>query len=180
MSLRTFMVLALFGLLLAIGVWLRQANLLTSESLSSLVDGLGPWALPGFLLLFMAGGLIPIPGMVFIIASRLVFGPTLGFVAAYSGALLAVSASFILVRGAMRGREREIRLPFRWAQRLLDGAENRPVLSVALLRVVFGISPPLNYGLGFTGLSTRHYIGGSAVGLVPPVAVVTFATGLFV
>ena len=176
---KVLLILLLVSGLLTLGIYMRQADMLSATKIKMLLDDLGLWALPGFLVLATLGGLVPIPGAVFIAASRLVFGPYLGFAAAYVGALLAVTAAFMLVRTAMSNPKREIKLPFKWAQKLLDEAEHRPLISVVLLRTVFGVSPPLNYGLGFTGLSARHYIGGSAIGLIGPVAFVTFAVGLF-
>jgi len=167
------------GLLVAGGVWLNRCGMIDADSLSNAIAGLGIWAIPVFVILFGIGGLLGVPGLVFTIAARLAFGPIWGFVAAYAGALLTVTTAFAIVRVLRGGDAEPPRLPFRWAQRILDGAESRPVLSVVVLRLIFFVSPPLNYGLGFSGLRTRDYVLGSAIGLAIPTFVVTSAVGLF-
>jgi uncharacterized membrane protein YdjX (TVP38/TMEM64 family) len=203
-------ILLLLGLaaLSALGIVLGRSGYLSSSSVNSLLFELGCWAVPSFLLLFVIGGLMQVPGVVFVVTARLAFGPILGFVVgglmqipgvvfvvtarlafgpllgfavAYVGAILMVTAGFLLIR-ILRGKktgEEGTKLPFAWAQRMLEKAETRPVTSVAVLRLLFFLSPPLNMGLGFSDIRTRHYVLGSALGLAAPVALVTIASGLF-
>jgi len=175
---RTVVIVVVFALLLAFGAWLRSAGYLDTEALGAMVARLGGWALPAYVGLFIAGTLLQIPGIVFVVAAPLAFGPTLGFAAAYVAAVLAVTASFLMVRLVRRRDAAPIKLPLRWAQRLLDRAERRPVMSVAVLRLMFFLAPPLNVGLGLSTLRTRDYVVGSAVGLLAPLAVVTCGVGL--
>ncbi len=164
--------------LMATGILLNRAGFITSERLSMTLLELGCWGVPVFFLCFVVGGLIQIPGVLFVIAARLAFGPTLGFVVGYTGAMLAVTAGFCMVR-MMRGGQQEASSPKNaWAQRMLDKAETRPILTIATLRLLFFLSPPLNVGLGFSSVRLHHYVVGSALGIVVPTALVTVATGL--
>lgn len=175
---RTIFLIVAALALLAFGAWLKRSGHLEAELISSTVKGLGAWALPAYVAVFVLGALLQIPGVVFVIAAPLIFGPTFGFAVAYIGALLAVSLSFLLVR-VVRGRGSEpVRLPFAWARRLLERAESRPFISVVVLRLVFFLAPPLNVGLGLSSLRTRDYLAGSAVGIIAPMAVVICAAGL--
>jgi uncharacterized membrane protein YdjX (TVP38/TMEM64 family) len=175
---RTAALLAAFAALIALGAYLNRAGYLDSDAVSALIGGLGHWAIPAYIALFIVGGLLQVPGVLFVIAAHFAFGPLVGFAAAYVGAILAVTVSFSLVR-ALRGRDAEpARLPFAWAQRILDRAESRPILSVVILRLVFFLSPPLNVGLGFSKLRTRDYVVGSAIGLAAPLGVVICTAGL--
>lgn len=178
MKLRTVLTLVTFAALIGAGVWLHRAGYLDASAVSSWIGGLGPWAIPAYIALFVLGGLLQIPGVLFVLAAHVAFGPIVGFAAAYAGAVLAVSVSFFLVRAARGRRADPVRLPFRWAQRILDGAESRPILSVIALRLVFFLSPPLNVGLGFSSLRGRDYVLGSAIGLAAPLAVVVCTAGL--
>ena len=175
---RTLVMVLVFGALLATGALLYRAGALSADTINGLLESLGHWALPAYVALFIVGTLLQVPGMVFVVVAPLAFGPTLGFAAAYLGAVMAVTLSFLLVRLA-RGKQAEPRqLPLRWAQKLLDRAEKRPILSVILLRLVFFLSPPLNVGLGFSTLKTRDYVVGSAVGIIAPLGVVICGIGL--
>ncbi len=164
--------------LIALGVGIARSGWLDSGGISGVLAELGCWAAPAFLLAFVVGGVVQVPGLVFVVAARLAFGPTWGFIAAYVGAILAATAGFLLVR-AIRGRdERPAKLPSAWAQRMLERVKSRPVATVALLRLVFFMSPPLNMGLGFSSIRTHHYLVGTAIGLAIPTAIATCAVGL--
>ena len=56
-------------------------------------------------------------------------------------------------------------------------AQERPVRSVALLRLVFWMFPPLNYALALSPVGLRDYVVGSALGLVLPLAVMAALFG---
>lgn len=61
---------------------------------------------------------------------------------------------------------------------MLARAETSPILTIATLRLLFFLSPPLNVGLGFSSVRLRHSVVGSAIGIALPTALVTVATGL--
>jgi uncharacterized membrane protein YdjX (TVP38/TMEM64 family) len=48
--------------------------------------------------------------------------------------------------------------------------DDHPIRTVFLLRLVFWMSPPLNYGLAMTEIRLRDYLVGSGAGLVAPIA----------
>ncbi len=165
--------------LLGLGIYLHQAGYIGSSQLSSALLELGCWGVPAFLFCFVIGGLVQIPGVIFVIAARLAFGPTIGFVLGYAGAVLAITAGFCMVRALRGDTEPSPTLKLAWAQRMLEKAEARPVATIATLRLVLFLSPPLNVGLGFSSVRFRHYVVGSAIGIIIPTALVTVATGLF-
>ena len=51
---------------------------------------------------------------------------------------------------------------------------SRPVLTVALLRLIFQTAPPLNYALPMTAVRWRDHLVGSVLGLPVPVVVMAF------
>tara|TARA_R110002096_G_scaffold42143_3_gene113586 strand:- start:70517 stop:71092 length:576 start_codon:yes stop_codon:yes gene_type:complete len=171
------LILGLVGLIVT-GIVLNRAGYVSSERISTLLLELGCWGVPVFFLCFVVGGLVQIPGVLFVVAARLAFGPTAGFFVGYAGAILAVTAGFAMVR-IMRGRKPGgSPLKNAWAQRMLERAETRPILTIAILRLLFFLSPPLNVGLGFSSVRLHHYVVGSAIGIALPTALVTVATGL--
>lgn len=166
-----------FAALTAVAFVARRAGLDRSVIEAQLL-AVGCFAGPLFVLLFTAGELVHLPGVLFVVTARVVFGPVHGALLAYVGAVVAVTASFALARRFVRGRE-----PFRprWAPlaRLFARVEARPVLTIALLRLFMMASPPLNYALAATNVRGRDHLLGSALGLAVPVSLVAWSAGLF-
>lgn len=145
---------------------------LTVEGVRATVGEAGAWGVLVFVVVFCLGELIHIPGLVFVAAGVLCWGQALGGAASYVAALASLALTFAVVRGVggapLGGLERP------WVQRALARLEARPVATVALLRVVLILSPPLNYALALSPLRFRHYMLGSAVGIVPPILFAVF------
>lgn len=164
-------------LLAFVALWLlvgrsEWARALTAESLRALITAAGPWGLVVFVALFAGGQLAQLPGVIFLVAARLAFGPALGFAAAYVGAVLGVALTFAVVR-AVGGPPLDA-VSFAPAKRWLGRLEAKPVQTVALLRAVLLLSPALNYALALTPVRPRAHLAGSALGLVVPVAAWVF------
>jgi uncharacterized membrane protein YdjX (TVP38/TMEM64 family) len=121
--------------------------------------------------------LLHLPGMIFIAVARAAFGAVNGFFLGYGASILAVTAPFLLVRGMRTTRERAWQPRWRLLRRLLDGVEKHPIRSVAVLRLILWLSPPLDYALAFTSIRTRDYILGSALGLAPCIGAVIWGLG---
>jgi uncharacterized membrane protein YdjX (TVP38/TMEM64 family) len=173
---RTWLRLGALVVLLLGGWWLARVTGLSSqlspERLRELVAAAGAWALIVFVGLFSVGLLVQVPGVVFLLLARVVWGPLEAFLVGYAGAVLSSAIVFAVVRGVGGAPLGEVR----WgpAKKVLAGLERRPVLSVALLRTVLLLTPPLNYALALSGLRHRDHLLGSALGLVLPVSVVMF------
>jgi len=146
---------------------LREA--ITQERLRALVDGAGLLGVVLFIGAFSVGQLAQLPGIVFVLAARAAWGPAMGFAVAYVGALCAVSLSFCAVRLAV-GRRDEASTAPAWLTRTTEKLATRPQLTVASLRALLALSPPLNVALAMTSLRPRDHLVGSAVGLLLPIA----------
>jgi uncharacterized membrane protein YdjX (TVP38/TMEM64 family) len=170
--------------LLVVGRVLGWHEHLTIEGVRALVGGAGTWGVGLFVLSFCVGELVQVPGLVFVAAAVLFYGPRYGGPFAYVAALVSISVSFALVR-AVAGRAgapkpppeeeaaastsfslvRAVRARIRsWMGRL----ETQPIRTIALLRLVLLFSPPLNYALALSRVRFRDYLLGSALGLLPP------------
>ena len=112
------------------------------------------------------------PGALFIVAARVVWGPVLGFAIAYAGAIISAVSVFAMVRGVGGKPLGEIKWPP--AKRILAGLEQRPILTIAALRAVMMLAPPLTYALALSPVKHRDHLIGSAIGLVVPVTIVVF------
>lgn len=122
-----------------------------------------------FVLLFVLGNLLHIPGLVFLGAAVLALGQVWGGVATYLGAVAACVVTFLAAR--LVGGDALRQLKSALALRIFRHLDARPVLSIVALRVVFQTLPAVNYALGLSGVGFRRYLTGTLVGLPIPIAV---------
>ena len=144
----------------------------TSESIGSLLAGRGLWGIVAFVALFSGGQLLRVPSTVFVAAAVTVYGRNSGIIVALVGSLVSATVSFALVRTFAGHALADVQRPF--VRRVLRDIENRPVMTVALLRLMFQTAPPLNYALPMTALRWRDHLVGSVLGLPVPVTVMAF------
>jgi uncharacterized membrane protein YdjX (TVP38/TMEM64 family) len=142
------------------------------ERLQAAVEAAGPWGVLLLIGAFTIGLLIQVPGIVFATAAILCYGRFWGGLLAYSGAVIAVSAVFVFVRGVGGSALDEIERP--WVRRVLAQIEDHPLRTVAILRLVFWSSPQLNYALALSRVSFRHHLLGTMIGLIPIKIAVAF------
>jgi uncharacterized membrane protein YdjX (TVP38/TMEM64 family) len=121
-----------------------------------------------FLLLFVLGNLVQIPGWLFLAAAVLALGQGWGCIVTYLAACISCGVTFLLVRWL--GGDALRALPSRWVLKVLAQLDQRPVRSVLLSRVAFQTLPALNYALAMSGIRFRSYLLGTALGLVLPLA----------
>ncbi|MCG8391530.1 MAG: VTT domain-containing protein [Pseudomonadales bacterium] len=122
-----------------------------------------------FVLVFVIGNLIQLPGWLFLAAAILALGTVMGGLATYVAACVSCLATYVLVRGLGGSALREIQSPL--ARRILAQLDRHPVRSVALLRLLFQTMPALNYTLALSGVRLRHYMIGTLLGLPLPLLV---------
>lgn len=159
----------------------RRAGI-DANYIKSMLAGLGPFAVPAFVVVFIVGQFLSLPGVLFLVAGRVLFGPAVGLVLGYGSALTAVSLSFASARVLLpRTRSGDVAFRPRWKPlaRAFDRLEAQPIRTVALLRTIFWLSAPFNYALASSRIKARDYIIGSALGLLLPVPVIVLASGIF-
>ncbi|MBI5108805.1 MAG: VTT domain-containing protein [Rhodocyclales bacterium] len=120
-----------------------------------------------FVLLFVLGNLIQIPGWLFLAAAVLTLGRGLGGIATYVAASISCVASFFIIR--FLGGDVLRKLDNRVAIDLLRRLDRRPVTSIVLLRTLFQTVPALNYALAMSGVKFRAYLAGTLLGLPLPI-----------
>ena len=121
-----------------------------------------------FILLFVLGNLIQIPGWLFLAAAVLTLGEVGGGVATYVAACISCAITFLVIR--LVGGDALRQLKSRIAKRILSQLDTRPIRSVVLLRVLFQTMPALNYALALSGIRFRQYFIGTLLGLPLPIA----------
>ncbi|HEY8427369.1 MAG TPA: VTT domain-containing protein [Sandaracinaceae bacterium] len=137
------------------------------ERVRAFMDSAGALGFLAFLAIFTIGELLHVPGLVFVGAASIAYGEVLGIAAGYTGAMVSVATSFLVVRAIGGQPLGDVKRP--WMRTILARLEARPIRTVALLRLVFFMSPALNYGLAMSPVRLREYLIGSALGLAIPI-----------
>ena len=159
---------ALYALVQALGL----GRYLGRDELQALVEQAGPWGPAMFVVVFVVAVLAQIPGVIFIVAAPFLFAPLTAWVLCLVASNIAVNANFAMVRKlggtSLDSSERP------WVQRLFDQLDSRPVRSIALLRVVLIILPPVTAAVALTPVSPRHHALGSALGILVPITAIVW------
>ncbi|MES2949004.1 MAG: VTT domain-containing protein [Pseudomonadota bacterium] len=122
-----------------------------------------------FVLLFVLGNLVQIPGWIFLAAAVLILGEVGGGVATYIAACTSCAVTFLIVRWVGGDAVRQLKAPL--ATRLLAQLHARPIRSMVLLRIALQTLPALNYALALSGVGFRPYMVATLLGLPLPIAV---------
>ena len=136
------------------------------QQLRETVEGAGPWGPVLYVLGYAALVLVPTPASVLTILAGALFGLLEGVLLAWLGALLGAVGGFAI--GRRLGRPAVDRLlggRLAQADRVLAHHGLPAVLAVRLVPV-FPFTP-LNYAAGLVGVKFRHYLLGSALGMLP-------------
>jgi uncharacterized membrane protein YdjX (TVP38/TMEM64 family)/protein-S-isoprenylcysteine O-methyltransferase Ste14 len=148
----------------------------------AIVDAHAPYGALVFMVIVVAGLFtrVPMMGTVLVAVGALLFGRLAGFAYGWLAALVGTTAIFLLVRSVARDYVRRTLDASSDRLRALDERVTRNGFgTVLVLRLVFGLSPLLNWGLGLTGVRLPQYCAATALGLVPNLAVaVLFADGI--
>ncbi|MFT5354858.1 MAG: putative membrane protein YdjX (TVP38/TMEM64 family) [Polyangiales bacterium] len=160
----------LVGLILAAVLAVRSTGMGPREILEwvqEVMTSAGTLGILAFIVIFSLGELAHVPGLVFVSAAALAFGPVLGAVVGYVGAFVSVCVSFWVVRTIGGQLLAKIERPF--FKKILDRLESKPIRVTIVLRLVLWMAPPLNYALAMSKIRFRDYAIGSALGLIVPI-----------
>ena len=141
------------------------------------VEAAGAWGPALFVLLYALLAQIPSPMSVVTIAGGALFGLWTGAGLVLLGAMLAATASFAL--GRVLGRDAVDRFIQGRLARVDAVLRDHGLAAVLVVRLV-PLFPffAVNYASGLSGVRLRHYLLGSAIGMVPGVVAYT-AVGAF-
>jgi uncharacterized membrane protein YdjX (TVP38/TMEM64 family) len=143
---------------------------LDADHLRDLVGRAGPWGPVAFVAVFVGAVVSQIPGFVFVIVAPALFHWPLAWLLCFVASNLAVTLNFELVRRI--GGQPLARVEQPWLKRLFGALDEHPVRTVALLRTVTIMFPPVTGALALTQISTREHALGSAIGMLLPVTTI--------
>src|SRR5262249_8849057 len=153
------------------------------ERMRALVASDARYGLLVFTALVVAGIFtrVPMAGTLLIAMGAVLFGPFRAFAYGWVAALAGTTSTFLLVRYVARDYLQSMLYGFSpWLRTLDDRLTRNGFWAVFGLRFVLGLSPLLNWGLGVTGVRARDYVAGTALGLVPNMAVAVFFADVIV
>lgn len=158
--------LALVAVFVAVAVALQLSGWDGPEQLRSAVEDAGAWGPVLYVVGYAVLVLVPTPASVLTILGGALFGLVEGVLLAWVGAVLGALGGFAV--GRRLGRSAVDRLlggRLAQADRVLADHGLPAVLAVRLVPV-FPFTP-LNYAAGLVGVRFRHYVVGSALGMLP-------------
>jgi uncharacterized membrane protein YdjX (TVP38/TMEM64 family) len=168
-NLRLVGLVAFLATLVVIGKVTGASEQVTVENLRGWMSDAGAWGVLAFVVVFVVGELIQVPGLIFVAAAVLSYGRLEGGVLSHLTAVLSVCFSFALVRFTGGRALAEIELP--WARRIMEKLDDHPIKTVVILRATLVLAPPVNYALALSSIKFRDYLIGSALGLIPPILI---------
>ena len=178
---KTARVGVVLGAIVALYVAGRMMGLeayLHADRIRELVGHAGAFGPLAFMALFVGSVVAQVPGIVFVIAAPALFTFPTALLLSWFASNLAVIANFELVRRVggqpLAGSERA------WLQKLLSGLEAHPVRTVALLRIITIMFPPVTGALALTQISSRDHALGSALGMLPPITIILAIASWFI
>ncbi len=147
----------------------------TMQSVGLLLARAGLWAPMVFILIYATGVCLFIPGTLLTAIGAALFGPYLGFVYVWLGAMLGASGAFFI--GRSLGRQFAASLIGDRLKRYDDSIARNGFATVLYLRLVYFPFTPMNFGMGLTGVRFWDYFWGTGIGIMVGTFVFTFFIG---
>jgi uncharacterized membrane protein YdjX (TVP38/TMEM64 family) len=164
-------VVAAIALVRATGV----KDYLTAETLGEILAAAGLWAPAIFVGVYTVGVCLFVPGAILTGLGAVIFGPYLGFVYVWIGAMLGAAAAFFI--GRTLGREFAASLIGDRLRRYDDAIERNGFATVLYLRLIYFPYTPMNFGMGLTKVHFRDYMLGTGLGILVGTFIFTFFIG---
>lgn len=141
---------------------------LSVDGLRARIEAYGSFGPLVFMGLIVAGFFFPGPELLLVGLGGAIFGTAEGFVYGWIAAVVGTAVPFLLVRQAVGGYvQRADGVRFRRLRAIDERLASRGFATVLVLRLVFCMSPPLNWALGATRVGLRDYVLGTAIGVTP-------------
>lgn len=168
--LRALLFAALAGAIMLAVVYRDQIDVVTLEAWIKDTGALGPVV---FMLVYVIGTVLFLPGSVLTLAGGALFGPVAGTFYNLTGATLGAALAFLAARYLASdwvARKAGGRL-----KQMIEGVENEGWRFVAFVRLVpifpFNL---LNYALGLTRIRFLHYVVASYICMLPGALAYTY------
>jgi len=160
--------------LLALAPLVAQASGLTSQlsvtHLRALVEQAGSWGALAFFAVFVGAVVAQVPGIPFVALAPALFQLPEAWALCFVASNVATLINFALVRRL--GGQPLAQLESARLRRLFTQLDTHPIRTVALLRTLTVMFPPVTGALALTRISGRDHAIGSALGMLLPVTAI--------
>ena len=165
----------LVGILAWASYTLELTRYLDPQEMRALLASYGSFGPLLFVGICIAGVLLHLPEMVLLILGGVLFGFWRGFLFGWLGAMIGATLSFLLVRYGARDTFQASLSARSPRLKAIDGhLEKHGFLTVLILRMVLMFAPPLNWIIALSRVKFRHYVAGSALGVIPGIAALCY------
>jgi len=148
---------------------------LTREALGQVLESAGYWAPLLFILVYIAGICLFVPGTLLTTLGAAIFGAYWGFLYVWVGAMIGASAAFWI--GRTLGREFAASLIGDKLKKYDEAIERNGFATVLYLRLIYFPFTPMNFGMGLTRVRFRDYVFGTGLGIIVGTFIFTFFVG---
>ncbi|TFG58501.1 MAG: TVP38/TMEM64 family protein [Deltaproteobacteria bacterium] len=148
---------------------------LTREALGQVLESAGYWAPLLFILVYIVGICLFVPGTLLTTLGAAIFGAYWGFLYVWVGAMIGASAAFWI--GRTLGREFAASLIGDKLKKYDEAIERNGFATVLYLRLIYFPFTPMNFGMGLTRVRFRDYVFGTGLGIIVGTFIFTFFVG---
>ncbi len=148
---------------------------LTADQLGLLLESAGLWAPLMFVIIYVVGVCLFLPGTLLTALGAALFGPYWGFLYVWTGALIGAGLAFLI--GRYLGRDFAASLIGDRLKRFDDAIERNGFTTVLYLRLMYFPFTPMNFGMGLTKVRFWDYLSGTALGILVGTFIFTFFVG---
>ena len=148
---------------------------LTAEKLGFFLDAAGLWAPVVYVFIYAFGVCLFLPGTLLTALGAAIFGPYLGFLCVWLGAMIGASLAFYI--GRYLGRDFAASLIGGRLREYNEAIARNGFATVLYLRLVYFPFTPMNFGMGLTRVRFWDYFSGTALGILVGTFIFTFFIG---
>jgi uncharacterized membrane protein YdjX (TVP38/TMEM64 family) len=171
--------MALLVMFIAVGIYLVRfspaSQYLTSQHLGLFLESIGFWAPLMFVIIYVVGVCLFLPGTLLTAMGAAIFGPYWGFLYVWTGAMIGAGLAFLI--GRYLGRDFSASLIGDKLKRFDDAIERNGFATVLYLRLMYFPFTPMNFGMGLTKVRFWDYLLGTALGILVGTFIFTFFVG---
>lgn len=150
-------------------------RLLTLEGMRAWVDSFGAYAPAAFIGVCILGIVFYLPEALLLTFGGALFGGWSAFLYGWIASVVGTTVTFLIARYLAREYVQRVFIGKREGFRRFDERFSRHgFFWVFLLRTVLGLTPPLNWAVGVTSVPFPSYLAGTALGVIPNVAVFVY------
>ena len=142
---------------------------LSTANLRAVIQRSGQWGELAFVTLFIAAMLGQVPGVPFVIAAPALFQLPEAFLLCFAASNLALIINFAVVRKF--GGQDLVQVERPRLRQILAELDHHPIRTVAIIRTITVMFPPVTGVLALTRVRARDHAIGSALGLLLPLTV---------